>query len=94
MLFNYYLKYGHPQYKTRNLKKRVVVKVYAPIPNEHFTNVKFKGICGAACTEDDFTLADMPCMNLNDWISLFMILSKDEAKCEPIVSHLKRMLVC
>lgn len=94
MLFNFYLKYVPPHYKIWNLKKLFAVKVYAPFPTEQFTNVKFKGFRGAACTEEDFTLADLPSMNRNDWISLFMILSKDQAKYEPIVSHLKRMLIC
>ena len=33
-------------------------------------------------------------MNPYDWISLFLILSKDEQKYELIVAHLKRMLIC
>lgn len=72
----------------------VVVKVYAMFPTEQFTNFKLKGFRGASRIVEDFTLVDLPCMNPNDWISLFPILSKDEVKYEPIVSHLKRMIVC
>ncbi|CAI9284346.1 unnamed protein product [Lactuca saligna] len=37
---------------------------------------------------------DLPCLNPYDWVSLFSLLSKDEQKYEPILAHLKRMLVC
>ena len=33
-------------------------------------------------------------MNPYNWISLFLILSKDEQNYEPIIAHLKRMLIC
>ncbi|CAI9270001.1 unnamed protein product [Lactuca saligna] len=94
MLFSLYLKYGKPQFKIWSLQKIVVVKVYAPVPTENFISIKFKGFRGTSRSEDEFTLADLPCMNLYDWISLFLILSKDEQKYEPIVAHLKRMLIC
>lgn len=70
------------------------MKVYAPILTKHFVNVKFKGFRGASHVEDEFTLADLPCMNPYDWIFLFLIFfSKDEQEYEPIVDHLKRMLI-
>ncbi|CAI9294204.1 unnamed protein product [Lactuca saligna] len=94
MLLIFYLKYGQPRYKIWNLKKLVAVKTYAPIPIEHFTNIKFRDFRGVARIEEDFTLENFPCMILNDWISLFMILSKDEAKYESIVSYVKIMLIC
>lgn len=74
-LFSFYLKHRQPQYKVWSLKKIVVVKFYAPIPTEHFTNIKFKGFRGASRIEEDITLSDLLCMNPSDWISLFMILS-------------------
>ncbi|CAI9294032.1 unnamed protein product [Lactuca saligna] len=49
---------------------------------------------GATRTEFDLTLVDLSFMNPNDWISLFLIQSIDEAKYEPIVSHLKKMMIC
>ncbi|CAI9262087.1 unnamed protein product [Lactuca saligna] len=78
MLFSFYLKYAKPQFKTWSSQKIGVVKVYAPVPTEKFINVKFKGFQGASHIEDEFTLIDQPCMNPYDWISLFLILSKDE----------------
>ncbi|CAI9288682.1 unnamed protein product [Lactuca saligna] len=53
----------------------------------------FKGFRGANRTADEFTLADLPCMYPYDWISLLLIMSKDEKTYEPIVAHLKRMLI-
>lgn len=41
----------------------------------------------------EFSLANLPCLNLYDWISLFSLLSKDEQKYESVLAHLKRMLV-
>lgn len=79
-IFSFCLKHGQPQYKIWSLKKMVVVKFYTPFPAEHFTNIKFKGFRGADRAEEDLTLADLPYMNPNDWISLFLILSKDEVK--------------
>ena len=72
----------------------VDVKVYALFPMEHFANVKFRGFRGASHSGFDFTLAALPCMNLNDSISLFFIVSKEKVKYDPIISHLRRMLIC
>lgn len=66
MLFSFYLKHSHPQYEIWSLEKLVVVKVYAPFPVEHFTNIKFKGFRGKSRVQFDFTLADLPFMNPND----------------------------
>lgn len=43
---------------------------------------------------DESTLADLPCMNPYDRISLFNILMKYETKYHPIIVHLKMMLIC
>ncbi|CAI9273159.1 unnamed protein product [Lactuca saligna] len=94
MLFSFYVKYRKPQFLTWSLKKIVAIKVYASIATENFINVKFKGFRGASRFEDEFTLADLPCMNHFDWFSLFLIVSKDEQKYEPIVAYPKWMLVC
>lgn len=67
----------------------VVVKVYEPIETKSFINIKFKEFRGANRTEDVFMLAELPCMNPFDWVSLFLILSKDEQKFEPIIGKLK-----
>lgn len=39
-------------------------------------------------------MADLPFMNLYDWISLFYIVAKDVKKFKPIYEHLKRMIKC
>lgn len=93
-LFSFYLKYGKPQLQTWSLHKMVVVKVYTPFPVDGLITVKFKVYRGSSRTEVAFTLAGLPCMNPNHWISLFLILSKDEQKYGPIVAHLKIMLIC
>lgn len=94
ILFLFYLKNGQPQYETHSLQQLLAIKVFAPFPIEHFTKIQFKGYRGASRVEIDFTLFDFPFLHPNDWISIFRILSKDEAKYEPIISHLKRMLIC
>ena len=54
-------------------------------------NIRFTGFRGVDKVLDEFTLADLPFMNLYDRISLFKM---DEKKYEPIVAHLKKMLIC
>lgn len=53
------------------------MKFYATFPVEHFKNVKIKGFIAATRNEFDFALVDLPFMNPNDLISLFLIQSKD-----------------
>ncbi|CAI9299672.1 unnamed protein product [Lactuca saligna] len=79
-LLSFYLKYGKPQFQTWCLQKIIAVRVYASISTEILINIKFKGFKGANRTEMEFTLANLPCMNPYDWISLFLILSKYEQK--------------
>ncbi|CAI9303966.1 unnamed protein product [Lactuca saligna] len=94
ILFSFYLKYAKPQYKTLSLKKICALRVKSPIQTEDFLNIQFKGFRGADKIMDEFTLVDSFCMNPCDWISLFIIVMKDEQKYKPIVAHLKRMLIC
>ncbi|CAI9298239.1 unnamed protein product [Lactuca saligna] len=93
-LFNLYLKYAKPQYQTWSLKKIIGVKVCSVVPTEDFTNIRFKGFREKDKVLDEFTLAEFPFMNPFDWIYLFNIVSKDENKYEPIVAHLRRILIC
>ena len=93
-LFSFYFKYGKPQYKSWSLKNISAVRVKSPVHTEDFLNIQFKGFRGANHVVDEFTLADLPCMNPYKWISLFNILMKDETKYEPIITHLKRILIC
>lgn len=78
MLFSFYLMYGKPQPQIWSLQKMVLLKVYEPFQDDNFINVKFKDFRGSSRTKVELTLTDLPCMNPNDWISLFLILSKDE----------------
>ncbi|CAI9281339.1 unnamed protein product [Lactuca saligna] len=93
LLISFYLKYMKPQYKTWSSKKITVVKVYGPIENKSFLNAHFKVTHGAVSSVFEFTLTDFPCLNPFDWISLLLLLLKDENKFEPLVAYLKRLLV-
>ncbi|CAI9291498.1 unnamed protein product [Lactuca saligna] len=91
--FSFYLKHVKPQYETWSSKKIIVVKVSGPIETESFFNVRFKVERGATSQIYEFTITDLPCLNLYDWILLLHLLVRDEKKFEPIIAHLKRMLV-
>ncbi|CAI9260637.1 unnamed protein product [Lactuca saligna] len=82
-----------PQYQTWSSKKIAIVKVFRPDETESFINVRFKAVRGARSSVFEFTFVDLPCLNPYEWIYLFTHLSKDKQKFEPIVAHLKRMLV-
>ncbi|CAI9303037.1 unnamed protein product [Lactuca saligna] len=92
-LFSFHLKHMKPQYETWSSKKIIVVKVFGPIETESFINACFKVACGVASSMFEFTLANFPCLNPFDSISLLHLWLIDEQKFEPIVSHIKRMLV-
>lgn len=91
VLFAFYLKYMRPPYKTWSSRKITVVKVFSPIETESFLNARFKVSCGAVSSTQKFTLVDLPCLNLFNWISLLLLLMKDQQKYELIITHLKRM---
>ena len=69
------------------------MKLFSDMPTEDFTNIMFKGFHGVDKILDEFTLADLSFMNPFDWINPLNIILKDEKKYEPIVAHLKRMLI-
>ncbi|CAI9260909.1 unnamed protein product [Lactuca saligna] len=46
-LFNFYLKYAKPQYRTWSLKRIMGLKVCLPAPTEDFVNIKFKDFEGS-----------------------------------------------
>lgn len=89
MLFSFYQKNMKPQYKTWSSKKITVVKVIRPIETDSFINARFKVGRGAASSVFEFTLVDLPRLNSFDWISILLLLLKDEQKFEPIVEHIK-----
>ncbi|CAI9263763.1 unnamed protein product [Lactuca saligna] len=82
-----------PQYETWIAKNIIVVKVSDPIETDSFPNASFKVARGSTSQVCKFTLVDIPCLNPYDWILLFNMLLKDEQKYEPIVAHLKQMLI-
>ncbi|CAI9274138.1 unnamed protein product [Lactuca saligna] len=43
---------------------------------------------------EDCRVEELPFMNPYDWILMFNIVMKDEKKYEPIVAHLKKMIIC
>ena len=45
-------------------------------------------------SEHTFYLADLPNLNPHDWIVLHNILLSNPVEYEPIIDHLKRMMVC
>ncbi|CAI9290086.1 unnamed protein product [Lactuca saligna] len=57
---------------------------------EDFLNIQFKGFKEANQIMNESTLADFLFMNPYDWISLFLIVMKDEQKCEPVFANLKK----
>ncbi|CAI9288108.1 unnamed protein product [Lactuca saligna] len=93
LLFLFYLKHMKPQYETWSASKITIVKVTSPIKIDSFPNVKFKVVKGFASQVHEFTLADLPCPNLYDWIMLYNLLLRYEKKYEPVIAHLKLMIV-
>ena len=60
---------------------------------DSFVNIKFKTTRGSVNSIFEFSLADLPCLNPYEWITLLHFLMQYEKKYEPVVSHIKRMLV-
>lgn len=69
------------------------MKLFGTVETDSFINARFKAVRGVGSSVFEFSLADLPCLNPYDWISLVNIFSKDEQKFEPILAHLRRMLV-
>ncbi|CAI9279831.1 unnamed protein product [Lactuca saligna] len=82
-----------PQYETRCTSKITSVKVTGPIKTDNFPNVMFKVARGSVSQLYGFTLADLSCLNPYDWIVLYNMLLRDKEKYEPIMSHLKLMIM-
>ncbi|CAI9285846.1 unnamed protein product [Lactuca saligna] len=78
---------------TWSAMKITVVKDIGPIETESFVNAMFKDARGSECSVFEFSLADLPCLNPYAWITFLHFLNKEEKKYEPIVAHIKRMLV-
>lgn len=89
----FYLKHGKPQFQTWSSQKITTVKVVGPVRTESFLNAKLKTTRGSKSSGFEFSLANLPCLNPYDWITLLHFLMKYEKKYEPLVEHIKRMLV-
>ncbi|CAI9282873.1 unnamed protein product [Lactuca saligna] len=93
LLLAFYLKHMRPQNETWSARKITIVKVTGPIEKESFPNAKFKVVRGFASQVHEFTLADLPCINPYNWIMLYNLLMPEEQKNEPVLSHLKLMII-
>ncbi|CAI9280746.1 unnamed protein product [Lactuca saligna] len=93
VLFLFYFKHMKPQYQIWRSTKITTVMVVGLIETESFLNARCKTARGDVSLVFEFTLADLSCLNPYDWISMLHLLLKDEQKYEPIMAHLKRMLV-
>ncbi|CAI9271213.1 unnamed protein product [Lactuca saligna] len=69
-------------------------KIVNVSPASKGVDAHLKDARGAMSSMHKFTLTDLPYLNPFDWISLLLLLLKDQHKFEPIISHPKRMLVC
>ena len=68
------------QYETWSLSKIIGVNDIGPIETDGFSNVKFKVARGSASQCYEFTLADLPCINPNEWLVLYNMLLKEKRK--------------
>ncbi|CAI9299161.1 unnamed protein product [Lactuca saligna] len=78
LLISFYLKNVKPLYEICSFMKITAVKVFGLIETESFLNVRFKTARGVLSLVFEFMLAELPCLNPFDWISLFHLLLKDE----------------
>nr|KAJ0210427.1 hypothetical protein LSAT_V11C400177580 [Lactuca sativa] len=79
---------------TWSAQKITFVKVFKPTAAGKFINIKFKVTRGSANSEHIIFLADLSNLNPHDWILLNNILLTNPQEYDPIIDHIKRMLVC
>ncbi|KAL7603436.1 hypothetical protein Lser_V15G20514 [Lactuca serriola] len=91
---DYYLEFTQRQYLTWNTQKIITIRVLHPQAAGKYINVKFKVTRGSALSEHAFSIVDPPNLNPHDWIVLHNILLSNPVEYEPIIDHLKRLLVC
>ena len=75
------------------MSKITVVKVTGPIETDSFLNAKFKVVRGSTSQVYEFILVDLPCINPYEWIMLYNLLILGEKKYEPVINHLKLMII-
>ncbi|CAI9290589.1 unnamed protein product [Lactuca saligna] len=88
-----HLKHIKPQYETWTASKITVVKVTGPIETDNFPNAKLKVARGSFSQVYEFILANLPCLNPYDWIVLYNFLLRYGQKYEPVIAHLKQMII-
>ncbi|CAH1431384.1 unnamed protein product [Lactuca virosa] len=91
-LIDYYLAFSQPQYLTWSAQKITTVKVLKPTSAGNFIIVKLV-TRGSDNSVHMISLVDLPNLNPHDWILLNNILLTDQQQYEPIIDHIKRMLV-
>ncbi|KAL7605732.1 hypothetical protein Lser_V15G20073 [Lactuca serriola] len=92
-LIDYYLEVAQPQYLTWSAQKIITVRVLKPQALGKYIHVKFKVTRGSTLSEHTFSLVDLPNLNPHDWIVLHNILLSNPVEYEPMIDHLKRLIV-
>ncbi|CAI9286146.1 unnamed protein product [Lactuca saligna] len=93
LLFSFHLNHMKPQYEKWRAIKTIAVKVIGPIQTDSYPNAKFKVVRSSASQVHEFTLADLTSLNPYDWIMVYNLLLRDRQKYEPVIAHLKLMIV-
>lgn len=83
------MEFAQPQHLTWSAQKITTVKVMKPTAAGKFINAKFKVTRGSEGSGHIISLADLPNLNLYDWILLYNILLTEPKQYEPIIDHLK-----
>lgn len=68
------------------------MKVGKPIISDGFENVSFKALRGYNHEVHELSLADIPFMNPDGWISLINIVAKNTAKYKHIYQFMKKII--
>lgn len=79
-VFNFYSKQSKLEYETQSLKMFVDLKIGKPFDAEGVVNVHFKVYKGDKHEQFDFTLTDLPMINLYDQIILLNIVFRNLMK--------------
>ncbi|CAI9281061.1 unnamed protein product [Lactuca saligna] len=74
LILSFYLKNMKTQYETWSARKIMAVNITGPIETTSFPNATFKVSRGSSSQFCKFTLTDLPCLNLYDWIMLYSFL--------------------
>nr|KAJ0224063.1 hypothetical protein LSAT_V11C200061910 [Lactuca sativa] len=92
-ILEFYLEFAQPQYLTWSSKKITTLKFLKPYSAGKFINFKFKVTRGTEGSVHNITFADLPNLNPHDWILLNNIHLSNPQEYQPIIDHVKRILV-